>query len=109
MKRFAVALCGALLIGLAGQPAVAQPGGWGLDARIVEVQRAIDRGVADGALDRPQYEHVEGILQDIRHKRDEILRARGALEPAQTQSFEVQLDTLVNEIRWARNEWRRPW
>jgi hypothetical protein len=108
MKKFAAALCGAFLIGSFAAPASAQPGAWGIDARIAETQRAIDHGVGDGALDRRQYDHVQQLLLNVRHHK-ERLQARGPLTPDNVRQFEIDLDNIIAEIHWERAEWRRPW
>jgi polyisoprenoid-binding protein YceI len=111
MKKFATMFCAVVMAALTALPAAAQNAVWTLDARIVEVQRAIDKGVADGALDRAQHDRIQFELTDIRRRRDDYSHTHaGHVTPDATQKFEAALDTVVNQIHWIRaSEWRRPW
>ena len=108
MKKFVAVVCGTLLMGSAALPAAAQPGSWTLEARIQEVQRAIDNGVASGALDRNEYNRTETRLHQIEGKRNELIRI-GNLGPPQRATLEGEVDSLASQIHWMRGGWRRPW
>jgi len=85
--------------------------GWELDRRIDWLQQRIDRGRADGSLDRREAHRVEGELVHIRGQED-MLRDRGGgrLSERDRSMLEARLDRLSDQIRWLRhNDERRPW
>jgi len=110
-------LAGAALLAMLGStPVVAQPpgaawnsgGAWSRDAfwrgaptdprqRIQFLQRRIDRGVADGSLNRREARSAQLELNDIR--RD---AARRGWSPARADMIQQRLDALSQRIRWER-------
>lgn len=115
------ALAGLTMVGTL--PAVAQPpqawagpgsGGWNRDAfwrgapddpyqRIAFLQRRIDRGVAEGSLDRREARRSGYQLDRIRRTADQMRRRHhGRLSPSDYQYVQGQLDQLSQRIRWSR-------
>ena len=110
MKKLAIVLCVAAMAATAALPALAQPGNWNLRARVDATQAAIDRAVADGALNRPEHDRVQNELNRIRQRANEFRQIHGELTPMVRQQSEQELDTVVAQIHWIRaSEWRRPW
>jgi hypothetical protein len=109
MKKFAIALCGSLLVASAAAPAVAQ-GQWGLDARIAETERALEKGAADGAITRAEYQVAINNVHDV-ERRDQQFKAAhgGVVDGAQLRQLEADLDRVLADTHWLRPEWRRPW
>jgi hypothetical protein len=69
--------------------------------RVDFLQRRIDRGLADGSLDRREARRVQYQLNSIR--RDASGRR---LTPQRRDMLNQRLDNLSREIRWARNDGR---
>ncbi len=124
--------CLALLAGLAATtalaaPALAQPygppppgpgfhgrdrpGGWAIDRRIDWTQDRINRGRADGSLDRHEFRRVQSQLNGVRHQFQRARwRSGGRLDDRAREMLAARLDRLNDEIRWLRhNDERRPW
>ncbi len=110
------------LTGLATAPALAQPyggpppgyatrGEWDLGRRIEWTQGHIDRALAAGALDRREYDRVQGELNGVRREFDAV-RAHelGYVDQRHRADLKVKLDRVNDQIRWM-HEWneRRPW
>lgn len=101
-------------------PANAQPvpgyarGGWDRDAfwrgapdspwqRMRFLQARIDRGVADGSLDRREARRASRELDDLRAWARRMHYVDGGrLEPRQTAALQDRLDGLSQRIRWMR-------
>jgi hypothetical protein len=108
---------------LAGTPLAAQPapggwqsnrgaGGWdretfwrgapeGPRERIDFLQRRIDRGIADGSLDRREGRRAQAELGNIRR---DVMRMRGRMTPQSRDMVQRRLDDLSQRIRWARRD-----
>jgi len=87
------------------------PGGWDLDRRIDWMQQRIDRGRADGSLDRREADRVQHELDRIRHDDHEWRERNGGwLNDGQRQALQDRLDRLNDQMHWMRdNGERRPW
>ncbi|QUD89215.1 hypothetical protein [Phenylobacterium montanum] len=127
MKRACLPLIAALAATTAmTAPALAQPygppappgygaaerhEGWEIDRRIDWTQDRIDRGRADGSLDRHEFRRVQGQLNRIRHDFERArYRSGGRLDGRARASLAGRLDRLNDEIHWLRhNDERRPW
>lgn len=88
-----------------------RPGGWDIDRRIDWTQDRINRGRADGSLDRREFRRVQSQLNRIRH---EFQRARyrdgGRLNDRARDVLGDRLNRLNDEIHWLRdNGEHRPW
>jgi hypothetical protein len=126
MKRMILAGFAALTI-TSAIPATAQPGpgwnnnGWNRDAfwrdapatayeRIGFLQRRIDRGVADGSLDRREARRSQVELNDIRRQADQFrYRDRGGLSPGHSDLILSRLDNLSQRLRWQRRNGAYAW
>ncbi len=114
MKKLALSAAMAACL-LAGGVASAQPGpgpgGWDLGRRESWLQERIDRGMADGSLNRVEARRVQRQLNRIRmEERRMRYRTGGRPDPDQRDRLQAQLDELSDHIRWARhNDVRRPW
>ena len=118
-------LCGAAAIALLScAPVAAQRGqdwrpgtstGWNHDdfwrgapdsprERISFLQQRIDRGAADGSLDRREVRRAQYQLSNIRR---DVMRMRGRMTPERRDMINRRLDDLSRQIRWARNDDRR--
>ena len=108
-------------------PATAQPvpgyfvpaaGGWDRDAfwrgapespyeRIRFLQDRIDRGRADGSLNRREADRASRELNGIRNwARRMHFEDGGRLDPRQIGALQVRLDQLSQQIRWMKhNGW----
>ncbi len=119
MNTLAIVVVASLAAASAAPAAFAQagyggPGGgpavWTLDARIAEVERSLDKGAADGALDRREYDNAKRVVRDIKvHEREYMDSHGGQLDPSVRLRFEEDLDTIIGQTHWKRQEWRRPW
>jgi hypothetical protein len=117
-------LCGAAAFAmLACSPATAQRApdwrgnggaGWDRDAfwrgapagpreRIDFVQRRIDRGIADGSLDRREARRAQYQLSSIRA---DAQRMRGRMTPEGRDMLLRRLDDLSRQVRWMRDNGR---
>ena len=121
MKRIITAVVATLVV---ASPAIGQmprpdrPGGWNPQSfwrgapvnpfdRIQFLQQRIDRGVADGSLDRREAarasRELDGVRQWIRRMH---WRNGGQLSPSQRAQVQARLDTISRQIRWMRhNGW----
>lgn len=110
MKPFITAALGALTLAVAA-PAIAQPMGWDIDRREQWLADRIDRGVADGSLDRREAHRVHQELRSIRRQEDRMrMHHDGRLDGEDRAVLEGRLDDLSHRIRWLRhNEERAPW
>ena len=100
-------------------PAAAQPwngpNGWDRNAfwrdaptdpyqRIDFLQRRIDRGIADGSLDRREARRSRYELSRIRRTADQMrYRHHGRLTQSDYDYIQSQLDQLSQRIRWQRH------
>jgi hypothetical protein len=117
MKRNILA-CAAVLAMLGATPVVAQPPGapwgsannWNRDAfwrgaptdprqRIQFLQRRIQRGIADGSLDRREARNAQVELNAIRREAN-----RRSWSPARADMIQQRLDALSQRIRWERRD-----
>ncbi|WP_420136515.1 glycine zipper 2TM domain-containing protein [Sphingomonas sp.] len=115
MKRN-ILTCAAVLAMLGATPIVAQPPGapwgsansWDRDAfwrgapvdprqRIQFLQRRIQRGIADGSLDRREARNAQIELNSIRRDAN-----RRGWSPARADMIQQRLDALSQRIRWER-------
>jgi len=88
-----------------------QPGAMDIDQRIDWMQRRIDHGQMDGALDPREAKRCQDELNSIRseEKRDRF-RHWGKLRDGDRQHIEARLDQLAATIHWMRDDGqRRPW
>lgn len=92
-------------------PPPAPPGGWSLEQREDWLQQRIERGRADGSLDRREAYRAERSLRDIRAMQARLLRRdRGRLTDADRLYLEQRLDRLRDGLRWMRqNSETAPW
>lgn len=118
MKKTMIAVAGSLLLSGAAVAQMPHPGGWDSGAfwrgapdspreRIAFLQDRIDRGRADGSLDRHEADRASRELNGVRqwihrlHWEDD-----GRLTPDQRGRVQARLDQLSAQIRWARhNGW----
>ena len=94
-----------------GRPAFGRPGGWDIQRRINWMQERIIRGRDSGALDRREFDRVQGELNGIRREEhNDRVRDYGRLDDRTRADLEFRLDHLNEQIHWLReaNE-RRPW
>ena len=110
MKSLVTAALGALAFAVAA-PALAQPEGWDIDRREHWMAERIERGVADGSLDRREARRVHRELDSIRDQEDRMrVRHGGRLDDRDRMVLEYRLDELGARIRWLRhNEEAAPW
>lgn len=126
MKTMILAGAAALSM-LSAIPVTAQPapgyygGGWNRDAfwrdapvstydRIAFLQRRIDRGMADGSLNRWEARRSQSELNDIRRQADQFrYRDRGGLSPSHADFIQSRLDGLSQRIRWERRNGAYAW
>jgi hypothetical protein len=94
-----------------GPPRAVAPKGWELDRRLDWLQQRIDRGRANGSLDRREARRVQGEIIRIRHDEHRMRATNGGrLSPRDRVVLENRLDRLNDHIRWLRhNSERRPW
>lgn len=118
MKKIALAIAVASASLMSVGTAVAQPGPWNAGAfwrgapdnpyqRIQFLQNRVDRGVADGSLDRREAGRVNrelnGVRQWIRRMHWEDA---GRLTPRQRDQVQGRLDGISRQIRWMKhNGW----
>jgi len=93
------------------------PGGWNADSfwrgapdspreRIQFLQDRIDRGIADGSLDRREGARASRQLAGIRQWVRQMHYDNGRLTPQQRADVQARLDGLSRQIRWMRhNGW----
>jgi hypothetical protein len=116
-KEILIGLAAAAIAGLT--PSIAQPvdnwrynGSWDRDTfwrgapadprdRIPFLQRRIDRGVADGSLNRREARNSQRELNDIRREAANMGRRINDREAGRLQS---RLDNLAQKIRWRRSD-----
>jgi hypothetical protein len=126
MKMKNAILAGAAALAMIGAvaPATAQGwnnnnpaynnGGWNRDAfwrdapastydRISFLQQRIDRGVADGSLNRREVRQSQTELNEIRRMADQYrYRNRGRLSASNADLIQARLDNLSQRLRWQR-------
>ena len=118
MKTLILAGATALAMLGAAAPATAQLGGpgagWNRDAfwrgapadsysRIDFLQRRIDRGVADGSLDRREARRSQMELNQIRRMAGQYRYTdRRGLTPQHAEMIQTRLDDLSQRLRWQR-------
>ena len=86
------------------------PGGFSLQQREDWLQQRIERGRADGTLDRRTAWQATRMLSDIRRDEARLMRRdRGVLTPRDRQFVESRLDRLRDMVRSARDADRAPW
>ena len=72
--------------------------------RIDWLQQRIQRGVADGSLDRREARSSQAELNDIRRMAMNFSRRDGRnLSPSHADQIQGRLDSLSQRIRWQRN------
>jgi len=126
VKRWRKTMRKDILLGLAAAvaltgitPSVAQPAdnwhdnrGWDRDSfwrgapadprdRIPFLQRRIDRGVADGSLNRREARDLQRQLNDIRREAANMGRR---LNDREADRLQARMDNLAQKIRWSRND-----
>ena len=112
MKTLVTAALGALALAVAA-PAFAQPAGWDIDRREHWMAERIERGVADGSLDRREARRVHRELDSIRDQQDRMrMHHGGRLSGEDRAVLEHRLDDLGARIHWLRQNgevapWRR--
>lgn len=90
------------------------PGQWSLDQREDWVQQSINRGRADGSLDRREYRRAQSTLNDIRSTQAYMVRrGHGRLSDADRFQLEQRIDRLRASLHWMRGNgetapWGRP-
>jgi hypothetical protein len=99
-------------------PATAQPGGWDRNAfwrdaptdpyqRIDFLQRRIQRGADDGSLSPREARRAQYQLNQIRRDADRMrYRHHGRFSEADYSYIQSRLDSLSQQIRWQRQNWR---
>jgi hypothetical protein len=107
----AAAAASLLLAGAAAAQPGPGPGGWDLARREAWLDQRIDRGVADGSLNRVEASRIERELGRIRLEERHLRRSSGGrLRPADRDRLMMRLDNLSDHVRWARrNDVARPW
>lgn len=87
------------------------PGAWSLNQREDWLQQRIERGRADGSLDRREAYRAQRALNDIRAMQARLTRrGHGRLNDADRTYIEQRLDRLRDGLRWMRdNGERSPW
>ena len=73
-------------------------------SRIDFLQKRIDRGVADGSLDREEARRSQAELNNIRR---DTVRMRGRMTPNGEALTQRRLDNLAQRIRWERHDGQR--
>ena len=71
--------------------------------RIAFLQQRIDRGAADGSIDRREARRVQYQLSTIR---SDVMRWRGRMTPQRRDMINQRLDDLSRQIRWSRRDGR---
>lgn len=74
--------------------------------RIQFLQDRVDRGVADGSLDRREAHRVDRELNGVRRWVHEMHMDQGRLTPGQRDRVQTRLDRISRQIHWLRhNGW----
>lgn len=74
--------------------------------RIAFLQSRIDRGAADGSLDRREAKRASRELDSIRRQDARMHYRDGRLDPGERAVLQSRLDDLSRRIRWMRhNGW----
>lgn len=87
-------------------------GGWAFDQRVDWLRQRIDRGQADGSLDRHESRRVHRELEQIVHdERSYLYVDHGRLTDRHQFYIQEKLNRLTDQIRWLRanDDERRPW
>jgi hypothetical protein len=120
MKPFFAAALAGLAMAVA-VPALAQdwdhrrdedrPSSWDIDRREQWLDERIERGRADGSLDKKEAHKVHDKLRDIRQLEGRMRKRDGGyLNDADRGVLEDKLDDLSRQIHWMReNNERAPW
>lgn len=121
MKRIIVALAASTLAAstMVASPALAQwaprPGqSWDRNSfwqgapaspweRIQFLQDRVNRGVADGSLDRRQAWHIQSQLNGVRQWIRSMHWQGERLTPDQRERVQARLDNISRQIRWMRH------
>ena len=72
--------------------------------RIDWLQRRIDRGIADGSLDRREARRSQTELNSIRRQARAMRTRGGNLYPADAALIQRRLDDLSQRLRWRRHD-----
>lgn len=117
MNRFMIVVAAATAV--VASPAVAQwtPGPWnpttfwqGAPAnayqRIQFLQDRVNRGVADGSLNRREAWRVNSELNGLRQWIRRMHWQTGSLTPAQQARVQARLDQISRQIHWMRHNGR---
>jgi hypothetical protein len=85
--------------------------GWSLVQRETWLQQRIDRGRADGSLDRRETFRAQRALNDIKTLQAQLTRRdHGRLNETDRLYIEQRLETLRNSLHWMReNREMAPW
>jgi hypothetical protein len=126
MKRISVSVSAAILVSMfATVPLAAQQGysnnqryegrnnNWnrtefwrgapdGVWERISFLQRRIDRGIADGSLNRREANDAKFQLRRIRQDAQRMRTRNGNFRPRDASVIEARLDNLSRNLRWSR-------
>ncbi len=86
-------------------------GGWSLAQRETWLQQRIERGRADGSLDRREAFRAQRSLNDIKTLQAQLTRRdHGRLNETDRLYIEQRLETLRNNLHWMReNRETAPW
>lgn len=118
MQRLIMAIVATML---AASPAAAQwaphPGPWNPSAfwqgapsnpyeRIQFLQDRVNRGVADGSLDRREAWRINRELNGVRQWVRRMHWNTGGLTPDQRAHVQARLDDISRQIRWMRHDAR---
>ena len=118
MKKLVIAVVASAI---AATPAAAQwapqPGPWNPNAcwrgapanpyeRIQFLQNRVNRGVADGSLDRREAWRVNRELNGVREWIRRMHWNGGRLTPDQRARVQARLDDISRQIRWMRHNGR---
>ena len=118
IKRLAGPMAALAALTMVGtMPVSAQPGpnGWNREAfwrgapadpyqRIDFLQRRINRGIADGSLDRREARRSQYELANIRREADRMrYRHNGRLRQSDYADIQARLDQLSQRLRWLRH------
>lgn len=117
MRKFVILAAAATA--MVGAPAAAQwaPGPWnprtfwqGAPAnpysRIQFLQDRVNRGVADGSLDRREASRINRELNGVREWIRRMHWQTGRLTPDQSARVQARLDDISRQIRWLRHNGR---
>src|SRR5690348_18373275 len=118
MKKLVIAVvAGAIAATPAAAQWTPQPGPWNPNAfwrgapanpyeRIQFLQNRVNRGVADGSLDRRQAWRVNRELNGVREWIRRMHWNGGRLTPDQRARVQARLDDISRQIRWMRHNGR---